>query len=330
MSKNKLIQEITTRWWSILRMLLSIINNLHPVVIALTDANRSSLVLKPLEINRIKEIIGLLQIFKSNTEMLGVQSDITITLIIPIYKIFKDTLSTVGEKESPMLKSMKGHMLNKLKSRYSEAQLNYLAHCTYLDPRFKKSVNPNLRSLTEKVKDIALTFTDTVSGTQSQNLQNIQKPSFSNTTREKPSSSNSTNVNLKKPYNNLLFVDDDSEEETETSSDDLSIKISRELDAYARITLKSEQKQKINLISWWQDRKGEFPHLFKTVRAILCTPATSVPCESVFSEAGYMARAKRSLLSPDNLNKYLFIKKNRKHLPKDLNYTSMYKTLFKN
>ena len=45
------------------------------------------------------------------------------------------------------------------------------------------------------------------------------------------------------------------------------------------------------------------------------TPATSVPSERVFSEAGYIARAKRSKILPVHLNKYLFIKKKMSYLP---------------
>ena len=49
----------------------------------------------------------------------------------------------------------------------------------------------------------------------------------------------------------------------------------------------------------------------------MCTPATSVPSERIFSEAGYIARAKRSRILPKNLDKYLFIKRNKHLLPED-------------
>ena len=49
--------------------------------------------------------------------------------------------------------------------------------------------------------------------------------------------------------------------------------------------------------------------------ALLCTPATSVPSERVFSEAGYIIRARRSKIMPIHLNHYLFIKTNMQYLP---------------
>ena len=78
------------------------------------------------------------------------------------------------------------------------------------------------------------------------------------------------------------------------------------------------QKETLHVISWWKERKCEYPCLFKAVRSMLCTPATSVPSERIFSEAGYIARAKRSSISPVNLHKYLFIKRNRKYLPENI------------
>ena len=97
---------------------------------------------------------------------------------------------------------MKFNMLNKLESRYSEAQIEYLSQCSYLYPRFKKSVQCDLPSFTERVKDIALSYTEIIHDTQSQSLQNIHN---SHTRREQPTSSTS------KDTENDIFSDDDSE-----------------------------------------------------------------------------------------------------------------------
>ena len=81
--------------------------------------------------------------------------------------------------------------------------------------------------------------------------------------------------------------------------------------------MKKEQKANVKLISWSQDWNLEYPFLFKAVKAMLCTPATSVPSERIFSEAGYISHAKRSKILPVNLDKYLFIKRNRLYLPEN-------------
>ena len=192
----KLLQEVTTRWWSILAMLISIMQNRDATTLALRDAGKLHLILTSEEINRIVEIIDLLQVFKESTDKLGVQDDITITLIIPTFAFFRKTLTEVKEGESSMIKSMKIHMLNKLESRYSKPQIEYLSQCTFLDPRFKKTVSFDLQSFTERVKDIALSYTEIIHDTESQSLENIENPSFSNThtRRELPTASTSNNT----------------------------------------------------------------------------------------------------------------------------------------
>ena len=69
-----------------------------------------------------------------------------------------------------------------------------------------------------------------------------------------------------------------SEDETEiTISHNIIRKFSIEIERYKSILMKKEQKANIKLISWWQERKLEYPFLFKAVKAMLCTPATSCP-----------------------------------------------------
>ena len=135
---KKLLQEVTTCWWSILHMLKSIVANENSTTLALRDAVKVHLILTSDEIKRIKEIIGLLTCFKERTDTFCSESDITITLIIPTFKGFKDILQQVKENESAMIKSMKLHMLVKLQSRYAHKQKEYLSQCAFLDPRLKK------------------------------------------------------------------------------------------------------------------------------------------------------------------------------------------------
>ena len=167
-----------------------------------------------------------------------------------------------------------------------------------------------MESFTERVKDIALRYTEIINDTQSQSLGNIENGLFSNTHTRREQPTTTSTASTSKETSHDIFTDDDSEDETEiTNTNKLSRKIAGEIDRFAHIKLKREQKHNIKLISWWQERKEEYPYLFKAVRAMLCTPATSVPCERIFSEAGYISCAKRSKILPENLDKYLFIKK---------------------
>ena len=158
-----------------------------------------------------------------------------------------------------------------------------------------------------------------INDTQSQSLGNIENSLFSNTHTRREQPTTSSTASTSKQTSHDIFTDDDSEDETEiTNTNELSRKIAEEIDRFACIKLKREKKQNIKLISRWQEQKEEYQYLFKAVRAMLCTPATSVPCERIFSEAGYISRAKRSRILPENLDKILFIKKKQKYLPTNL------------
>ena len=120
-------------------------HNRNSTTLALSAAKKIHLILTEEEVNRILEIIDLLKVFKRNTDKLGVQDDITITLILPTFNSFRKTLMEVKQGESTMIKSMKSHMLQKLNSRYNDIQIEYLSHCTFLDPRFKNKFSVDLQ-----------------------------------------------------------------------------------------------------------------------------------------------------------------------------------------
>ena len=68
---KKLLQEVTTRWWSILYMLKSIVPNENSTTLAFRDAKKVQLILTSEEIKRIEEIIALLTCFKEMMDKFG-------------------------------------------------------------------------------------------------------------------------------------------------------------------------------------------------------------------------------------------------------------------
>ena len=60
---KKLLQEVTTRWWSILHMLESIVATEDSTTLALRDSKKLHLILTSDEMKRVKEIIELLTCF---------------------------------------------------------------------------------------------------------------------------------------------------------------------------------------------------------------------------------------------------------------------------
>ena len=61
-------------------------------------------------------------------------------------------------------------------------------------------------------------------------------------------------------------------------------------------------------LTWWKNNECKYPHIAITERCYLAVPGTSVRSERVFSMAGDIVTAKRSTLSPDNVDILLFFK----------------------
>lgn len=56
-------------------------------------------------------------------------------------------------------------------------------------------------------------------------------------------------------------------------------------------------------LEWWATHAGAYEKLSSLARKYLATPATSVPCERLFSLAGNIIQKKRAALHSDNVNK---------------------------
>jgi len=60
----------------------------------------------------------------------------------------------------------------------------------------------------------------------------------------------------------------------------------------------------------WKEKQKRFPILSMIAQDLLAVPATSTPCERIFSKAGIIINTKRSLLASKSANMLLFLEHN--------------------
>lgn len=64
-----------------------------------------------------------------------------------------------------------------------------------------------------------------------------------------------------------------------------------------------------NAMKWWRSQEKELPLLSTLAKRYLHIPGTSVPAQRVFSTAGDIVNAQRSVLRPDHVDQLIFLKK---------------------
>ena len=65
-----------------------------------------------------------------------------------------------------------------------------------------------------------------------------------------------------------------------------------------------------NLLKWWKSNHFRFPTLSQVAKQLLCIPATSVPCERLFSTYGNIITPKRASLEPNTAGMLCFLAQN--------------------
>ena len=82
-----------------------------------------------------------------------------------------------------------------------------------------------------------------------------------------------------------------------------------ELDRYLKLP---EQPEKCDILQWWKERDTPegFPILAALAREYLCVPATSIPCERLFSAMGNILSKKRLSLLPSRAEILCLLREN--------------------
>ena len=62
-----------------------------------------------------------------------------------------------------------------------------------------------------------------------------------------------------------------------------------------------------NPLEWWKLENGRFPNLAYLAKKYLCICGTSIPSERIFSKTSHIANNLRNCLTPENVNKPVFL-----------------------
>ena len=242
--------------------------------------------LDPEEWKILRELFNILKPYEDVTKVISGEKYCTSSLVIPLCNGLKNVLSRLlrnpfSDAAMNVLKALQ----EGLEKRLGNVQKsNTLTLATFLDPRFKQIV---LGSVGDDVKKVI-------------NLV-AQKISEEFTTTEIQES-------IEREENDLsIWFDVDKIVSTAQPQGTFR---SRSIIEVQRYLEDGNLQRNKDPLQWWCENKHIYPNIAKVAQERLCTLATSVPCERLFSKAGLVLTDRRNRLSDNKVNMILFLNSN--------------------
>ncbi|KAL3048837.1 hypothetical protein OYC64_008341 [Pagothenia borchgrevinki] len=267
--QEPLIQDVPTRWNSTLEMVKRLIRNQAAIKATLDQQQHKLVMLTPPERDKIQRLETLLEPCRYLTKILGGEAYVSCSVVLPALCHLRRVME-VSDEDPAYVVRFKAKFQEDLASRQEHTNNAWLKIATALDPRFK-----DLKSLPKTDREAVWT---TLGGMLR------SPPRRSPHTEDGPP---------KKKMNILLQMGSDSESEEEVQPD-------RAIHRYrAEPTTSMEDCP----LQWWSSHAGAHDKLAPLARKYLATPASTVPCERLFSVAGHIVQKKRSALLSENVVK---------------------------
>lgn len=247
----------------------------------------------------LKDVNGALEPLAQFTDSLSGDTYVTVSTVAPTLALFA-TPDFMGEKEgnSDLKATIKAKILQYLNGKYSDPLLEkIIKRSTLLDPRYKgefmeeEDLQTVKRDIIEELVELAPSNETAAAAVP----RETNAPHDPEPPRKK--------LALSEMLAKAKKVAGTRAGQATTPED----KARCELENYLSIPVLEFEE---NPLSWWRECTKIYPLLSQLARKYLCIPATSSPCERVFSKAGGIVTPKRALLKPEKVNMLTFLATN--------------------
>lgn len=287
---HKLQQDVATRWNSTYMMLARLLEVKGAIMQYHIDhpKNYSGPKLTESDWDKMAKYTSVLGSLADATEYVGSEQYATCSAVLPL-EAFLRRLLMVNDDDPGYIARFKTATLNDFTNRIEGIDaLTTLQMAVALDPRYKK-----LTCLRREKREAVWTALSNAFRAFHDRRQPAGRP----TGLEEKSSDETKAPVLKKQKLTLLLSDSESQSSADES--DAVHGAQAELTQYQEEAPIPETEDPL---MWWKLNNHRFPVLSSFVKTILCVPATSVPCERLFSSSGYIVNKMRSCLLPQNVN----------------------------
>ncbi|XP_039503629.1 E3 SUMO-protein ligase ZBED1-like [Pimephales promelas] len=334
--RHKLITDVQTRWNSTYDMLARYLEQQAAVSAALSCPGirrnaREIDTLDNADISDVEDIVKLLKPLKTATTVVCDEKEPTVSLIMPLKFMIEQSMSP-DENDTQTIANMKSAILLDISDRYSGDCNDMLQECTALDPRFrslshlndeqresvyarigeKASALHEQRNQTSDIDERTTRASASTSGAAAEQARvMVEEAQGAEQSQEEPVEGERQMQDVTQPpppkktaLEDLLGSSYTTVVETVQSSRGIEMEILSYRNGIP-IPLNSSP------LEWWKVNAYAYPILAPLAKAYLCIPATSVPSERVFSTAGDIVSAQRSLITPEHVDMLVFLKKNQ-------------------
>lgn len=285
---HKLQQNMPTRWNSTYLMFLRLLEAKDAIMQYHIDYpknyNGSKLTESDWEkIGKFNAVLGLLA---DATKYIGSEKYVTCSAILPL-EAFLRRLLTVTDDDPGYIARFKIAALNDFTIRVEGINgMLTLQMAMALDPRYKKlkcQIKEQRNATWEKLSNVFDCF------------YSIEYPKECRRKIEKGHNDSKSQASKKQKLTLLLSDSDITSDEELDFVNESKVELAR----YQEEPIIPETEDPL---MWWKMNENRYPILSIFVKTILCVPATSVPCERLFSSSGYVVNKMRSSLLPENVN----------------------------
>ncbi|KAK0139038.1 Zinc finger BED domain-containing protein 1 [Merluccius polli] len=272
MAKLKLMQEVETRWNSTYLMLQRLVELREPVGAALAGLQHDMPMITSDEFSIVGGCLSLLSPFYDATVELSAEENVSASKVVPLMKMLEQNLQEEIAKPAPAVALEMGEQLiRQLREKlYTLQSMSIMSLATLLDPRFKVIGFFSQTKATEAIKRLTSECATIVRAQQSR--------------EEIPQASTSHDVTGGSKLWRRLDTSVMEARRSQNVTADATVEVQRYLSEPNIGRLE-------NPLEYWERQKLLYPNLHKLALAFLCTPASSVPCERVFSKAGEVGSA---------------------------------------
>ncbi|XP_065658159.1 E3 SUMO-protein ligase ZBED1-like [Hydra vulgaris] len=284
---HKLQQDVATRWNSTYLMLARLLEMKDAIKQYHIDhpENYTGDKLRELGWEKMSKFVSVLGPLADATEYIGSEQYATCSAVLPL-EAFLRRLLRVNDDDPGYKARFKSATLNDFSGRIENIDaLPTLQMAVELDPRYKK-----LGCLSREKREAVWTILSNAFRVYCNQRQRAE--------REATTSTGQASEPVRKKLKLTLLVSDS---ESQSSSDE-SQTVHGSLAELTRYQEEGVIPETENPLMWWQLNRHRYPNLSSFVQTILCVPATSVPCERLFSSSGYIVNKLRSCLLPENVN----------------------------